>query len=98
MVDTDQEVDGAFHDGRGKDERIPRAIENSVDGICELLVCCEGHVPRKAGSGGNGTLCGFATSQKAPFGTRDGTLCGIGCLKSKDDEEKGNYGIGDPSQ
>ena len=50
-VDIDQKVDDAFHDGQGKDKGIPCTIKSSIDGVGELLVCCEGHVPGKACGG-----------------------------------------------
>ena len=98
-VDVDQEVDDALHNGQGKDESGPGTVESSVDGVSELLVCCESHVPGEAGSGGSGPLCGFAAGEKVFLGTRDGALGRITRrLKSEDDKEKGENGVGDPSQ
>lgn len=76
-VDIDQEVDDGFHDGQREDKRVPSAIESSIDGVGELLVRSEGHIPREAGCGGSGALCGFTTRQKVRFGARDGTQGGI---------------------
>ena len=76
-VDIDQEVDDGFHDSQREDKRVPSAIESSIDGVGELLVRCEGHIPREAGCGGSGALCGFTTRQKVRFGARDGTQRGI---------------------
>lgn len=97
-VDVDQEVDDCFHNGQRKDEGIPGTVESPIDGIGELMVYCESHVLGKAGSGGSGTLCGFAARKKGILCALDGRLSRIGIgLKSEDDEEKRNDWIGHPS-
>lgn len=98
-VDIDQEIDNGFHGGQGKDESGPSTIQSPVDGICKLLVRCEGHVPREAGSGGSGSFCGLAARKKVLLGTRDRTLGRISRrLEAEDDEEERKNGICDPSQ
>lgn len=98
-VDVDQEIDNAFHDGQGQGESVPGTVKRCIDGICDLLVGCKGHVPGKVGSGGSGSFCGFAAGEKVFLGARDGTLGRITRgLESEDDKEERKDGISDPSQ
>ena len=98
-VDVNQEIDDAFHGGQAEDESGPSTVEGSVDGVSELLVCCESHVPGKVGSRGSGPLCGSAAGKKVLLGAVDGTLDRITRrLNSEDDEEERKNGVGNPSQ
>lgn len=88
-IDIDQEIDDAFHCGQGEDESSPSTIESSIDGVRELLIGCEGHVPGETGGGRSSSFCGLATGKKVLLGARDGTLGRVNrSLKPEDDEEE----------